>query len=148
MTSHGVWIANWIYWTLINRNYNLLSHTVVSLRTLQLATLRISVSCAFTSRCLVTVPNAVDSSGFVFTSLPATYCLISSLSPPLLAIDSYLRLTTTDYHSLLQTSTHFDPELICLKIPVESPYVTSAQTQQRTPPPTVPLLCMYLAAVT
>jgi hypothetical protein len=79
MTRHGVWIGNWTYWALINRTYKQLllygefTHCAIHYSTHKV----FSVFFVFTRRCLITVPNTVDFSASVFTSILATDCLIA-----------------------------------------------------------------------
>jgi hypothetical protein len=85
-------------------------------------------------------PNTVDSSDSVFTSLLAVDHVMASLghtSWPLTASRIWPQLTIE--HSLLPCL------LVCRTIGFGSWYIASAQTQQRTPSPTVlPSLHVYL----
>jgi hypothetical protein len=75
-----------------------------------------SVCCVFSSRCLVTASNAVDSSASVFTPLRAAGCLIAPPGRnfwPLTASHIWPPLATT--RCLLRLALTSDSELVCLK---------------------------------
>lgn len=73
-----VWIGNWIYWTLINRNTSSYNASV------NLHTLQYPIACTtfsqlvFRSRCFVTALNHVDSSGSVFNGF--CMCWLATIS--------------------------------------------------------------------
>jgi hypothetical protein len=100
-----------------------------------------SVCCVLKSHYLVTNPNTVYSSACVFTFLLAGNCHIASHcrnSWPLTPSCIWPQFTIE--HSLLIYV------LVCQTIGFGSGYIASAQTQQRTPSPTVPpLLQVYLS---
>jgi hypothetical protein len=65
VTRHGVWIDNWIYWTLETCNHN---NQFMDLHTQHItaACTKSSQFAVFIRRCFITAPNAIDSSPFVF----------------------------------------------------------------------------------
>jgi hypothetical protein len=71
VTTDGVCIANWIYWTLTERNYSAIANS----HTLQFTIARIkpSQSAIFTSRCLVTASNGGRSRTIPVPQLPSFY---------------------------------------------------------------------------
>jgi hypothetical protein len=75
----------------------------------------------FTSRCLVTASNTVDSSASVFTSLPATDCLIALHDRNSWPLTASPRLATTGYHSLSQASAYFWLVKVTLRPTVSRP---------------------------
>jgi hypothetical protein len=95
VTRHGFWIGNWIYWILTK---------------LQLIIALWTTACCLLCPhwlLLVTAPNTVDSSASMFTSLPATDCLITphGCSPwPLTSSRVWPPLATTRYRRLALTS--------------------------------------------
>jgi hypothetical protein len=58
VTIHGVWIGNWIYWTLIDRNFKYSALANPRNRLLTIAHTK-SSRFVFTSRCYVTDANNV-----------------------------------------------------------------------------------------
>jgi hypothetical protein len=117
MTSDGVWIGNWICVTL--KTYITTNDSHVAHNTFHYSTHLSLLSLLCLDQSLpVTDLNNVDFLASVFTSLPATNCLIAPhgrISRPLTPSHVWPPLATTHCH---RQAFIFDAQLVCLKAPI------------------------------